>query len=192
MKQGKGVILLASHFSNVDMGVMLMGYIGKKHNLYDLSITYKPQRNRVVNNFMTRGREQYFKKVMPVDESRQIARELRNKQVIWYAPDMNVEKKNAVFIPFLGVQASTTTAISRLARMTDAIVIPYFHHRAEDAHQYRVKIYPPLENFPTDDVIEDTKRSNQLLEQVVSAEPEKYWWILRRFKTRPAGEKSFY
>ena len=192
LKQDRGVILLASHFSNADMGVMLMGYIGKKYNLYDLSITYRTQPNRVINNFMTRGREQYFKKVIPVDESRQIARELRNKQVVWYAPDMNVEKKNAVFISFLGNQASTTTAISRLARMTDAIVIPYFHHRSVDGHKYRVKIYPPLENFPTSDVEEDTKRSNQLLEQTVSVEPEKYWWILRRFKTRPAGEKPFY
>ena len=192
MKQDRSVIILASHFSNVDMGVMLMGYIGKKYNLYDLSITYKPQPDRVVNNFMTRGREQYFKKVIPVDETRQIIRELKNKQVVWYAPDMNVAKKNAVFIPFLGVQASTTTAISRLSRMTNSIVIPYFHHRSEDGHQYRVKIYPPLENFPSSDVIEDTKKSNQLLEQTVLAEPEKYWWILKRFKTRPAGEKSFY
>lgn len=192
LKQDRGIILLASHFSNVDMGAMLMGYIGEKSNLYRFSVTYRPQPNEVINNFMTRGREQYFKKAMPVDDIRQISRELKNKHIVWYAPDMNVESKNAVFIPFLGIQAATTTAISRLARMTNSIVIPYFHYRDDDRHHYRVKIHPPLENFPSEDVIEDTKKTTQLLEQTVSGDPEKYWWVLRRFKTRPDGEKSFY
>lgn len=192
LKQDRGIILLASHFSNVDMGAMLMSYIGEKSNSYRFSVTYRPQPNKLVDSFMTRGRKQYFKKVIPVDDIRQISRELKNGQIVWYAPDMNVAKKNAVFIPFLGVQASTTTAISRLARMTNSLVIPYFHHRSADRHHYHVKIYPPLENFPTSDVLADTKKANQLLEQTVSAEPEKYWWILRRFKTRPAGEKEFY
>lgn len=192
LKQDRGIILLASHFSNVDMGAMLMGYIGEKSNLYRFSVTYRPQPNEVINNFMTHGREQYFKKAIPVDDIRQISRELKNKQIVWYAPDMNVESKNAVFIPFLGIQASTTTAISRLARMTNSIVIPYFHYRDEDCHRYRVKIHLPLEEFPSSDVMEDTKRITQLLEQTVSERPERYWWVLRRFKTRPDGEKSFY
>jgi len=192
LKQDRGIILLASHFSNVDMGAMLMGHIGQKSDLYQLSVTYRLQPNKIINNFMTRGREQYYKQAIPVGDIRQIARELKNGEVVWYAPDMNVANKSSVFIPFLGVQASTTTAISRLARMTNSIVIPYFHHRSVDSHHYRVKIYPPLENFPSSDVIADTKKTTQLLEQTVSAEPEKYWWILRRFKTRPAGEKSFY
>lgn len=192
IEQGRGIILLASHFSNPDMGNLLLSRIGKEHNLFDHSLTYKPQPSDVVNHFMTRGREQYVKKAIPVDDIRQITRRLKNGEVVWYAPDMNVAKKNATFIPFLGIQASTTTAISRLARMTNSIVIPYFHHRATDRHHYNVKFYPPLDNFPTSDVVADTKKTNQLLEQTVADEPEKYWWILRRFKTRPTGEKSFY
>lgn len=192
VKQGRGIILLASHFGNADMGAMLLAFIGKKHDLYNLSLTYRPQPSEVVNNFMTRGREQYVQKAIPVDDIRQISRRLKNGEVVWYAPDMNVAKKNAVFIPFLGIQASTTTSISRLARMTNSIVIPYFHHRSVDRHHYSVKIHPPLENFPSSDVIADTKKTNELLEKTVADEPEKYWWILRRFKTRPAGEKSFY
>ncbi len=192
LRKNRGIILLSSHFSNVDMGAMLMAYIGQKHNLYQFSATYREQPNFVFNSFMTRAREQYFKQLIPVNNIRHIARELKNRKIIWYAPDMNVSKKNAVFIPFLGVQASTTTAISRLAKMTDAIVIPYAHYRSTEKHQYRVKIYPALTNFPTDDIVADTLKTSQLLEQLVTADPDRYWWILKRFKTRPPGENKFY
>ena len=192
LKQNKGIILLASHFGNVDMGAMLMANIGEKNNLFKFSATYREQPNLVFNSFMTRGREQYFNNLIPVNNIRRIAKELRHKKIIWYAPDMNVSKKNAIFIPFLGVQASTTTAISRLAKMTDSIVIPYAHYRSTDKHQYRVEIFPALTNFPSDNIVTDTLKTNKLLEELVTTDPDRYWWILKRFKTRPAGEKSFY
>ncbi len=192
IKQEKGIILLSSHFGNVDMGAMLMAYIGNKNNLYRFSATYREQPNYVLNRFMTRGREQYFKNLISVNDMRRVAQELKNKKIVWYAPDMDVDRKNAVFIPFMGVQASTTTAISRLAKLTDSIVIPYAHYRAPGKHDYKVKIFPALANFPSNDVVADTGKINMFIENLVTAQPDKYWWILRRFKTRPVGEKSFY
>ncbi len=144
----KGIILLASHFGNVDMGAMLMAYIGDKNDLYDFSVTYREQPNPVLNRFMVRGREQYYNKVIPVDDSRQIVNELKKGRIVWYAPDMNVEGKNSVFIDFLGVQAATTTAISRLSRITGALVVPYMHRRVRDGG-YEVEIFPALRNFPS-------------------------------------------
>jgi KDO2-lipid IV(A) lauroyltransferase len=192
LKQDKGIILLSSHFGNVDMGAMLMAYIGKKYDLYDFAATFREQPNPVLNRFMTAGRAQYFKALIPVNNIRRVSQELKNKKIVWYAPDMDVAKKNAIFIPFLGVQASTTTAISRLAKLSDSIVVPYAHYRIPGKHQYRVTIFPPLENFPSTDITADTLKINQFVEQLVTAQPENYWWILRRFKTRPAGEPPFY
>ena len=117
-----------------------------------------------------------------------------------YGPDslictagaMDVGGKNSTFAPFLGIQASTTTAISRLAKMAGAIVIPYANYRAEDRFEYKLKFFPPLADFPSDDVVADTTRINQFIEQLVREKPQSYLWILRRFKTRPAGEAPFY
>jgi KDO2-lipid IV(A) lauroyltransferase len=55
-----------------------------------------------------------------------------------------------------------------------------------------IKIYPALENFPTDDVMADLTRINALMETHVRQAPDQYWWIHRRFKTRPEGEPPFY
>ena len=192
LKQNKGIILLSSHFGNVDMSAMLMAHIGKKYKLFDFSATYREQSNPVLDGFMKRGRKQYFKNLIPVNNMRRVSQQLKNKKIVWYAPDMNVDKKNATFVSFLGVKAATTTAISRLAKLTDSIVVPYAHYRAPGNQDYRVKIFPPLENFPSADVALDTAKVSEFVERLVMEQPDRYWWILRRFKTRPPGETSFY
>ncbi|MEM7563216.1 MAG: lipid A biosynthesis acyltransferase [Pseudomonadota bacterium] len=192
LRQDRGVILIGSHFSNVDMGAVLMAYIGQKYNLFDFSVTYRPQKDPVFDGLMKRGRLRYFKQVIPSSELRPIVQELKNKHWVWFAPDMDIDRKNAVFVPFMGIEAATTTAISRLAKMTNAMVIPYRNTRTENRFEYRVKISPPLTGFPSDDIVADTTRINQFIEEQVRSKPEAYLWILRRFKTRPPGESSFY
>lgn len=192
LKQNRGVILVGSHFSNVDMGCVLLAYIGKKNDLFKFSATYREQKDPVFDWLMKRGRNQYFKQVVPATEMRPIVRELKQKNMVWFAPDMDIDSKNAIFVPFLGNQASTTTSISRLAGLTDALVIPYANYRAENRFEYRIKIFPPLTDFPSDDIMADTTRINQFIEKLVYEKPQSYLWILRRFKTRPPGEAPFY
>ena len=193
LQQNRGIILLGSHFSNVDMGGMLLVSCGRNQNLFDFSATYREQKNPVFNWLMKRGRERYIKQVIPATELRPIVRELKNKNIVWFAPDMDVGGgKNTTFAPFLGIQASTTTAISRLSKISGAIVIPYANYRAEDRFDYKLKFFPPLTDFPSDDVVADSTRINQFIENLVREKPQSYLWILRRFKTRPPGEAPFY
>ena len=46
--------------------------------------------------------------------------------------------------------------------------------------------------FPTDDVAADTRRMNAFIEERVREMPEQYYWVHKRFKTRPPGEAKFY
>jgi len=52
--------------------------------------------------------------------------------------------------------------------------------------------YPAWENFPTDDPVADTRRMNAFIEDRVREMPEQYYWLHKRFKTRPPGEPSPY
>ena len=61
-----------------------------------------------------------------------------------------------------------------------------------DYQGYEVRFYPEWENYPTDDVAADTRRVNDFIEQRVLEMPEQYFWLHKRFKTRPKGEASFY
>jgi KDO2-lipid IV(A) lauroyltransferase len=48
------------------------------------------------------------------------------------------------------------------------------------------------ENFPGASVEEDTARMNQFIESWVQQMPDQYFWLHKRFKTRPEGEPSVY
>jgi KDO2-lipid IV(A) lauroyltransferase len=57
---------------------------------------------------------------------------------------------------------------------------------------YLVEFGEAWENFPTEDVETDTRRMNAWIESVVRTMPEQYYWVHRRFKTRPPGEERPY
>ncbi|HEY4696659.1 MAG TPA: hypothetical protein VIH29_01450 [Gallionella sp.] len=49
-----------------------------------------------------------------------------------------------------------------------------------------------MKNFPSGDAVSDTTRMNKEIEEAVREMPEQYFWLHKRFKTRPKGEKDFY
>ena len=60
------------------------------------------------------------------------------------------------------------------------------------ADGYELRCYPAWENFPGTSVVEDTARMNAFIEEVARAMPEQYYWLHKRFKTRPPGQARFY
>ena len=54
------------------------------------------------------------------------------------------------------------------------------------------EITPAWPNFPTEDVAADTTRMNRELEAVIRTMPSQYYWVHKRFKSRPEGEPSVY
>jgi len=117
---------------------------------------------------------------------------LRGGGTLWYAPDQDMRSKDTVFVPFFGVPAATITATHHLARMSGALVIPFFHRRLPDGQGYALRLGAPLDGFPGTDVETDTARVNACIEQMVREAPEQYLWVHKRFKTRPPGTPAIY
>jgi len=126
------------------------------------------------------------------DDIRGTVKYLRGGGTLWYAPDQDMRSKDTVFVPFFGVPAATITATHHLARMSGAVVIPFFHRRLPDGQGYVLRLAAPLQDFPGDDVLDDTARVNVCIEQMVREAPEQYLWVHKRFKTRPPGQPSVY
>jgi len=110
----------------------------------------------------------------------------------YYLPDQDYGPRDAVFVPFFGVSAATITGLSRLAKLADAQVVPCVTRMLPGGTGYELTCYPAWENFPTDDVLADTRRMNAFVEERVREMPEQYFWVHKRFKTRPAGEAKWY
>jgi KDO2-lipid IV(A) lauroyltransferase len=184
--EGQGVILMALHFTTLEMGG---GLLGMAQDMYGM---YRPHKNPLFDYMQRRGREQRLLGVIGRDDVRGMLKLLRAGGVVWYAPDQDYGAQRSVFVPLFGVPAATVTATSKFARMGRAQVIPFTQERLPNAQGYRLTIHPPLADFPGESEEADCLRVNQWIEQAITACPEQYLWAHRRFKTRPAGEAKLY
>jgi KDO2-lipid IV(A) lauroyltransferase len=103
---------------------------------------------------------------------------------------MDYGPKDSIFVPFFGVQTATITGLARLAKVTRATVIPVLTRM--EGNQYVCRVGEPWTNFPSGDDAADALRMNQFIEAAVLKAPEQYYWLHKRFKTRPPGENRLY
>ncbi len=186
LEHGKGVILLSAHFTSFELGSRFLTMHTIIHGVY------RPHENPLIEYFMKKSREGKAEKAIPRDNIRGMLRSLKQNKPVWLATDQNFGHKNSVFVDFFGIPAATNIAIPRLAKMSNAVIIPFFTQRLKDNQGYKVILQPALENFPSGDDVQDALLINKLIETQIKQAPEQYLWVHRRFKDRPNGEKSFY
>jgi Kdo2-lipid IVA lauroyltransferase/acyltransferase len=153
---------------------------------------YTDQSNKIVDAWMLRGRQRYGISRMfgRADGVRQITQSLRAGELLYLLPDMDFGDKGAEFVPFFGVTTATVPSLSRFARLGKAKVVPVITRLTPTG--YDVQVLPAWQNFPTDDAHADTVRMNDELERYIRTMPAQYYWVHKRFKTRPAGEADLY
>jgi len=95
-------------------------------------------------------------------------------------------------VDFFGIPAATTTATTRLARISGAAVLTYFPERLPGLAGYRLVIGPAFENFPGECAVADVERFNALLQAQILKVPEQYLWMHRRFKGLGADYPDYY
>jgi len=187
--EGRSVLLVSCHHGSVDV-------LGSLINAADLDWpevigTFK-RTDVPVTDFLFDVRKKYSDRMLPVDDQRGQLRALRKKAVIWYAPDIEVKRNHAAMVDFMGVPASTTTAISRLAKVTNSVIIPVGHDRVGEGLDYVCRFHPPLEGVPSEDPVADTRQINASFERIIANYPLRYWWAIKRFKRRPEGAPPIY
>jgi len=155
---------------------------------------YAPARNPVSDKLMLHGRSRFFSPVLIAknDGIKPVLKTLRDGLPIYYLPDQDLGRLNAVFVPFFGIPAATVSALPRLARLTGAQIVPVITRQLPGGKGYRVRFYPPWDNFPGGDLETDVARMNAFVEERILEMPPQYLWLHRRFKTRPEGEASLY
>lgn len=186
LQEGHGVILLSAHFTTLEIGGRLLS----RHTPFH--VLYREYKNPVITHVMHRARTRLYEKAIPHGDMKGLLKSLKENRAVWFAPDQDHGRDNSVFVPFFGIPAATLITTSRIAGASHARVIPFFQKRLSGTGGYALELLPPLENFPGSDPTLDAKRITQLIEQQVLKCPEQYLWAHRRFKSRPAGEPSYY
>ncbi|WP_437881432.1 lipid A biosynthesis lauroyl acyltransferase [Pseudomonas sp. LRF_L74] len=186
--EGQGVILMALHFTTLEIGAALLGQV------HTIDGMYREHKNPLFDFIQRSGRERHNADATAIEREdiRAMLKVLRAGRAIWYAPDQDYGAKQSIFVPLFGIQAATVTATTKFARLGKARVVPFTQERLADGSGYRLVIHAPLRDFPGESEEADCLRINRWVEQAVSQLPEQYLWAHRRFKTRPEGEPKLY
>ena len=183
--KGQGVLLIGNHLCSLDLcGAALSKKI-------PFHVMYKRNKNLLINTIMNSGREKNFESIVERKNIRRVIKILRKGSIIWYGPDQDFGAKNSVFVPFFGFPAATITATSRIAQSTKANIIFMSQYRKENG-RYLVRLSGLSQNFPSKDIPADCELINKKVEEAILLAPEQYWWLHRRFKTRPFGDEKIY
>ena len=181
-------ILLAPHFVGLDAAWTRLTLER------DMAGIYANQKNPFFNRLLYRARTRFGHQIALSRQEgvREGVKAIKAGRPFYYLPDMDYGARDSVFVPFFGVPAATITGLPRLARLTGAAVIPCIARMLPGGAGYVITLEEPWRDFPGDDVTADTRRMNAYIEERVRAMPEQYYWVHKRFKTRPAGEASLY
>ena len=186
LARGRGAILLAGHFTTLEIGAVRLSMDTPVDGVY------RPHREPSLEEASRAGRQRFGGELLDRGDIRGMLRRLRANRAVWYAPDQDLGLRHGVFAPFFGHPTATVTATARIARASSAPVLPFRVEREVGGRAWRAVIGPVIAGFPSGDEHGDAARINEIIEVWARRCPEQYLWVHRRFKTRPPGEASLY
>ncbi|MGA9033221.1 MAG: hypothetical protein WB402_11950 [Sulfuricaulis sp.] len=187
LRENKNIILLAPHFLGLDIGG-----IRTSAERPVISVFRHPD-NKLLAHVMYRARARFGAHLVEHNKPfTALVKQTKKGVPLYYLPDQDAGRRNSVFAPFFGIPAATFIVLPRLAEMTNAVVIPCITRQLSGGRGYEINFRPSLNNFPSGDPVADTTRMNREIEEAVREMPEQYFWLHKRFKTRPKGDPGFY
>src|SRR5512138_3787572 len=186
--RGTGVVACTGHFGNFDL-------LAAAHTLRGVPITMisrqmgKSRANDLWRAIRRRsGVEELL--VTSGETLRAATRSLKAGRVLGYVIDQNQAQRHAIFPTFFGVPAATAATPAVLSRRSGAAVVFCLSVPLGDG-RHRVVIEGPLEPPDTGDRARDdlafVQDLNDRLERWVRLHPDRWYWLHRRWKTRPEG-----
>ena len=182
------LIFLAPHMVGLDVG----GVVLTELQLIRTACIYVPLSNAWAEEWMVQGRNRSGNvlSIARKDGPQPVLRGLRKGIRLHLSPDMDFGADGALWVPFYGVPAATVPALSRFAKLGRARVCALLTRLVPGG--YEVTLSAAWQDFPSEDLQADTLRMNQNIERWIDGDPAQYYWVHKRFKTRPPGSPALY
>jgi KDO2-lipid IV(A) lauroyltransferase len=181
-------IIFAPHFYGMDAG----GTALTLHTPRAFTSIFSTHPDPAVDAWFMAGRQRFgdVRMLNRADGVKPIISNLRKGGLLYLLSDMDFGPGESIFVPFYGVPTATAPSLPRFARLGRAKVIGMYTRLTPTG--YVAEITPAWEGYPSDDVEADTAQMNLRLQTYIDTMPGQYYWVHKRFKTRPAGEPSVY
>lgn len=181
-------IIFAPHFYGMDAG----GTALTLHTPRAFTSIFSTHPDPAVDAWFMAGRQRFgdVRMLNRADGVKPIISNLRKGGLLYLLSDMDFGPGESIFVPFYGVPTATVPSLPRFARLGRAKVIGMYTRLTPTG--YVAEITPAWEGYPSDDVEADTAQMNLRLQSYIDTMPGQYYWVHKRFKTRPAGEPSVY
>ena len=184
LEKNQSVILLAPHTLSLDFG-------GRALSAFNLLSIYKPFKNNLMNWFIGKSRSKPTDKVIVYPRTnnsfKQIIKKMKQPCVLYLLADEDISLDDSVFTEFFDTKKATLKSISKLARLTKSKVLPCTCTYDINTNNFSFKIFNPLDNFPSEDIIDDCSKISACLQKQILSDISQYMWTLRIYKHRPDG-----
>jgi KDO2-lipid IV(A) lauroyltransferase len=183
---GRGVIACTAHYGNFEV-------LAAAHTLRGVPVTMisRQMGKSGANDLWRALRQKSGVEDLVVGKGSTLSaagRSLRSGRNLGYVIDQNQQARHAIFPTFFGVPAATAATPAILALRSGAAVIFVLSYPLGDG-RHRVVFEGPLSVPDTGDrdrdVLAFIQDLNDRLERWVRAHPEQWYWLHRRWKTRP-------
>lgn len=187
LDSGKNVIILAPHAWAVDYPGVMLAAKG-----YKITTIMKPQKNPIGDWLMHVQRMQYGGRIFARNVGiKPFVRSIQDGYVGYWLPDEDHGLQNSTFVPFFATEKATLKGFGKMARLSNAMIVPVLPAYNDKTSKYEVHILPALEHFPSDDEDQDARAMNHAIETLLRDRPEQYMWNLYLLETQRDGRKIY-
>lgn len=188
MQERKGLLMVAGHYSNFEITGYLMGLFG-----FDLYSIARPLDNKYLNRFLYGVRKRRGQKIIDKKGAAKLMPQITAQgSTLGFIADQDAGKKG-IFVDFFGRKASTYKSIGLVALTYNLPIVVGYSRRVGNRFFFEIgvtRIIFPHEWAEQDDPLTwVTAEYTKAIETFVREDPTQYWWLHRRWKTRPKEER---
>lgn len=185
--QGRNIILLAPHSWPIDYPAVQLASRG-----LPVAAMVKKQANPVIDWLMNAQRLKYGGRTHERgDGVKPFIKSVREGFLGYYLPDEDHGPEHSVFVPFFGTEKATLAGLGKLAKLSQATIVPLMPIYNREKGTFEVLIQPPLDHFPTGSEVQDARMMNERIEQFITQDPAQYMWIMNLLRSRPDGTQLY-
>ena len=188
--KGEGLIACTGHFGNFDL-------LAAAHTLKGLPITMisRQMGKSGANDLWRSIRRRSGVEDLVITKGSTLSAAIRSVKagrVLGYVNDQNQPLRHAIFPTFFGMPAATAPTPAVLAIRSGAAVLFCLSVPLGDGRHkviFEGPLAPPDTNNRDRDVLAFMQDLNDRLERWVRVYPDRWYWLHRRWKTRPGAER---